>query len=129
MKKNYKIWRGLTGLLGLILCFAIFFSALAFTREGDVNVFLGVKPPEQDVTGDTSYYKSEYSSKEEMQEALKEHVENVEIEGSVLLKNDDNALPLNSGASVTLFGLRRRITYSTAEAADLQIREWTYTRL
>lgn len=78
--------------------------ALAFTREGDVNVFLGVKPPEQDVTGDTSYYKSEYSSKEEMQEALKEHVENVEIEGSVLLKNDDNALPLNSGASVTLFG-------------------------
>ena len=39
-----------------------------------------------------------------MRAALVSHFAEVQEGGSVLLKNDANALPLASGASVTLFG-------------------------
>ena len=64
MKKS-NIWRGLTALLSLVLCLTSFGTALAFTREGDVNLFLGTLPPAQSVTDDTNYYPSAYSTKEE----------------------------------------------------------------
>ena len=102
--KNYKLWRGLTAAFLLIFCLVIFFSNLAFVRVGDVNRVLGVEPPTVEITDDTNYYPSEYDSREEMLEDLEAHVISVQEEGSVLLKNDANALPLASGASVTLFG-------------------------
>ena len=44
MKKTY-VWRGLCTLLVLVLSLTIFAQSLAFTREGDVNLFLGTLPP------------------------------------------------------------------------------------
>ena len=103
MKKS-NIWRGLTALLSLVLCLTSFGTALAFTREGDVNLFLGTLPPAQSVTDDTNYYPSAYSTKEEMREDLRKHIIETQEEGSVLLRNENNALPISSSSSVTLFG-------------------------
>ena len=44
MKKTY-IWRGLCTLLVLVFSLTMFGQSLAFTREGDVNLFLGTLPP------------------------------------------------------------------------------------
>ncbi len=102
--KQSNLWRGLTALFALILCLTSFGAGLAFHREGDVNLFLGTLPPVQAATDDTTYFASSYASKDEMREALKAYqIENQE-EGSVLLRNENNALPLDPSAKVTLFG-------------------------
>ena len=103
MKKS-NLWRGISALLALILCLTSFGTGLAFTREGDVNLFLGTMPPAVSVTDDTNYYKSDYASMDEMRAALKDYLIESQEEGSVLLRNVGNALPLSDSASVTLFG-------------------------
>ena len=103
MKKTY-IWRGLCTLLVLVLSLTIFGRSLAFTREGDVNLFLGTLPPAVQVTDDTNYYASNYASMDEMRTALEDHIIQTQVEGSVLLRNENDALPLAPNASVTLFG-------------------------
>ena len=104
MMKKTNLWRGLTVLLALVLCLTSFGAALAFTREGDVNLFLGTLPPVQQATDDTTYFGSAYSSKDEMRTALQAYLIEDQQEGSVLLRNENSALPLASSASVTLFG-------------------------
>lgn len=102
--RSKNLWRGLCTLLVLVFSLTMFGQSLAFTREGDINLFLGTLPPAIQATGDTNYYASEYNSMDEMRAALKEHVIQAQQEGSVLLRNEDNALPLSSTARVTLFG-------------------------
>lgn len=103
MKKS-NFWRGMAALLALLLCLCAFGTSLAFHREGDVNLFLGTMPPAVSVTDDTNYYESDFASMEEMREAQKAYLIQSQEEGSVLLRNVDNALPLSDTASVTLFG-------------------------
>ena len=103
MKKS-NLWRGVSALLALLLCLTGFGTSLAFTREGDVNLFLGTLPPAVSVTDDTNYYKSGYDSMEQMREAQKAYLIQSQEEGSVLLRNEKNALPLDADAGVTLFG-------------------------
>ena len=103
MKKS-NLWRGLTVFFATVLCLTSFGAGLAFHREGDVNLFLGTLPPVQAATDDTTYFPSAYASMNEMREALKNYLIEDEAEGSVLLRNENNALPLSPSASVTLFG-------------------------
>ena len=103
MKKS-NLWRGIASFLAVLLCLTAFGTNLAFHREGDVNLFLGTLPPAVAVTDDTNYYKSDYATKDEMRQALKEYIIEAQEEGSVLLRNENNALPLSGTASVTLFG-------------------------
>jgi len=101
-KKN--LWRGLCTLLVLVFAVTMFGQSLAFTREGDVNLFLGTLPPAVQATGDTNYHPSSYASMDEMRAALKDYLIDSQVEGSVLLRNENNALPLAGDAGVTLFG-------------------------
>ena len=102
--KNKNLWRGLCTLLVLVFSLTRFGQSLAFTREGDVNLFLGTLPPAVQATDDTNYYKSDYASMDEMRAAQKDYLIQSQEEGSVLLRNENNALPLAAGAGVTLFG-------------------------
>ena len=72
-----------------------------------INTFLGTKSYEVRETGegaeDTEYYKASYASEEERLAADSTAAQQVQGEGSVLLKND-GALPL-SGGNVSLFGV------------------------
>ena len=102
--KHCNKWRGLTVLFSVLLCLTFFGERLAVAQEGHLNVFLGTLPPMQEVTDDTNYYPSAYASKDEMRAALKDYLINDQIEGSVLLRNENSALPLDPSAKVTLFG-------------------------
>ncbi len=53
---------------------------------------------------DSAYFKSDYKTADELQEADKKIAEELTEEGSVLLKNQNNALPLSKTAKVTLLG-------------------------
>ena len=87
MKKS-NFWRGISVLLILVLSITGFGTALAFHREGDVNLFLGTLPPVQAVSDDTNYYPSAYGSMEEMRADLQSYLIRSQEEGSVLLRND-----------------------------------------
>lgn len=102
--KSMNLWRGLSAALALLLCLTSFGTQLAFTREGDVNLFLDTRPPVIAGTDDTTYFKSDYATKDEMLEAQKAYLIQCQTEGSVLLRNENNALPLGQNAAVTLFG-------------------------
>ena len=104
MMKQSNLWRGLCCFFALLLCLTSFGAGLAFHREGDVNLYLGTLPPVQAATEDTTYFGSAYASKDEMRAALKDYLIQDQIEGSVLLRNENSALPIDPAASVTLFG-------------------------
>ena len=95
--RKRALFGGLTALGGSLLAICLFMSNLAFDREGDVNRVLGIK-------GSTSDTSDEYKTKEEMLAAEKEYMIQTVEEGSVLLRNEKDALPLAGGEHVTLFG-------------------------
>ena len=96
MKKT-SVFKGLSATFGSILSICSFMSVLAFQREGDINGFLHI-------TFNDASSASKYKSVEELDKDEKQHFIRMEEEGSVLLKNSNNALPLQSEKKVTLFG-------------------------
>ena len=97
-----------------VLCGASYLlGAIAMENQGYVNSLLHeggtiVKDKEDQNEKDPSaleYFKSDYDSVSEVMEAGKETCSKVLEEGSVLLKNDNGALPLKEGhRRVSLFG-------------------------
>lgn len=70
-------------------------DALATSSSKIVNI---------DGDADTEYYKSSYGSSTEMVDAKIANIKKTVGEGIVLLKNEDNTLPLSEGKKVTLLG-------------------------
>lgn len=58
-----------------------------------------------DGAGDTEYFKQKFSSEAERLSADSVAAANTAAEGFVLLKNDNNALPMKEAGKVTLFGV------------------------
>lgn len=111
--KNSLLWKGLTAVFACLLSLAIFMTALCNKWDGYINAALGIRPPMVEATADTMVYKTEFSEDgtlsdaalEKMLVASDEHDKQTMEEGAVLVKNDGNALPLDSGKrSITLFG-------------------------
>ena len=121
MKKN-KVLRGVTSVVALVEAVALGFSFAAFDNAAVINNALGVSTSklvlkdgvesEADVEK-PQYYTSDFAedvnnpTEEEIAEknaAVAAFVELEEEEGAVLLKNDNDALPLAAGSNVTLFG-------------------------
>ncbi len=113
-KKHTRLWRGLTTVSADLLVVAVAGTCLATTYAGNLNNYFGTTTSRivesADAAGeDTTYYKSEYGdySAENLQLLITDTYEesvSEEEEGAVLLKNDNDALPLAGGSSVTLFG-------------------------
>lgn len=105
MKKG-KLWRGIAS-IALVLCMIVSWTtALAFENAGNINLFLGITAS----NGEATAFKSSYGELNDENCLALQADETVFTiretqEGSVLLMNENNALPLNSGErSVTLFG-------------------------
>lgn len=95
-----NIFKGVAAALGLVLPVAAYMSVLAFDREGDVNLFLRITAGGP---ADVGKYKSAYESKEAYKAAEIDYEIRAMEEGSVLLRNENDALPLKK-INVTLFG-------------------------
>ncbi len=114
MKGNSNLlWRGLTSVTGALLVFGICGTQCSYTYAGTINSALGTSTTKivatEDSDGNTTYYASEYGdlSAENLQKLISDTYDESVLEqeeGSVLLKNDNGALPLASGKHVTLFG-------------------------
>ncbi|MCR5490573.1 MAG: glycoside hydrolase family 3 C-terminal domain-containing protein, partial [Bacilli bacterium] len=95
-----KVFKGLAATFAFIVPVAAYMSVLAYDREGDINLFLGITAG---AAANQGSYASAYDSKEAMIEAETEYEIATMAEGSVLLRNENSALPLTN-KKVTLFG-------------------------
>lgn len=101
--KNSVGWRIGTSTAALLLCVTTTATALMEANASKVHGFLGTSPTRMETEGEgTEYYKSVYSTWEEQFAHAKEIINQIEEEGSVLLKNE-GVLPIAEGAKVSLF--------------------------
>ncbi len=113
--KHAKRWLGLAAALMLLFSTAVSLTSAAFYYSGYVNSFLGLSGETIAVEDDTNYYPSmlgelnaEHS--DQLIALEKEHSIRAMHEGTVLLRNENGALPLTSE--------QRRITVFGNNAAD-----------
>lgn len=109
-----KIWIGLTAVVAFLLSLIICGTAVGLEWAPVVNEALGISTSkiidkEGGAATDTQYFKSAFgdfneANQKKLIEATWEQNVNEMKEGAVLLKNDNNALPLAKNAHVTLLG-------------------------
>ena len=101
-----KKWGILTAISAILMVALIIGSTIAFRYTTTINVALDVetyKIVKGDSDADTEYFKSDFASDEEREAYEEELCARLEEEGAALLMNDNEALPLSSGAKVSLF--------------------------
>ena len=105
-----NLWRGMAAVFGLIFALMLVMTNLGWYYEGFVNTFFGIVPPVIEGGEGTQYYTSSYgelnaANSEKLIEAENDFNIRAMEEGAVMLRNENNALPLTSDEmSVTLFG-------------------------
>lgn len=115
MQIKKELVRGAGAVTATLLTTVIVGGTVANSYAGTINTALGIETVQ--ITTDTSdgedtaYYKSDYGTDiydtnalEKLEGDCAEEAILEQEEGSVLLKNDNNALPLEEGSSITLFG-------------------------
>ena len=116
MKKT-ALWRGLTSIFCIILALSMILGSVLEANAGTIDTYLGTlssrtvsENPEDLYTkykpsGDVLNEDGTGNSTALIQAAI-DLGRREAAEGAVLLKNENNTLPLSSGANVTLLGIR-----------------------
>ena len=86
----------MAGVFILLTALSGYATQLAFENSGQIDIALGITRP------DTK--NSDYASVNEMRVAERQNEIQTQAEGSVLLWNNNNALPFSTGKKVTLLG-------------------------
>lgn len=98
MSRKRNLWRGLTTLTASLLTVSVAAGPVVDSYRTDIDKFLGTKSSAMvtDSTDEDLYtYKSDYSSTTEILDSIEDLGERMSEEGTVLLKNENNALPLS----------------------------------
>lgn len=98
MSRKRNLWRGLTTLTASLLTVSVAAGPVVDSYRTDIDKFLGTKSSAMvtDSTDEDLYtYKSDYSSTTELLDSIENLGERMSEEGTVLLKNENNALPLS----------------------------------
>ena len=106
-KARVKLWGVLTPVFAVLLAASIVGNSVANYYSTTLNVALDVETyriVKGDSNENTDYFTSDFASDEERAAYEAELCAAVEAEGATLLLNNNNALPLASGAKVSLFG-------------------------
>ena len=110
-KKSTGLWRGLTSVSASLLAVTVGASAIVDTNAAFINARLGISSYKIVDTSngektDSTYFKSEFSSLDEVIAAKDALAAEIASEGTVLFKNEDTTLPLDTSSDkVTLWGL------------------------
>ena len=94
-----------------LLTIAYVGNLIAVENAGQINAFLGTTSSKTVKIDETleedypRYFESTFQSVAELKAAGLAKVQEVESEGIVLLKNDNQTLPLKAGSEVSLFGI------------------------
>ncbi len=98
MSKKRNLWRGLTTCTASLLTISMAAGSLVGSYRTDIDKFLGTKSSAMvtdNTEGEDLYsFKSDYSSTTELLDSIEDLGERMSEEGTVLLKNENNVLPL-----------------------------------
>ena len=98
MSRKSNIWRGLTTLTASLLTVSAVAGPLVDGYRTDIDKFLGTKSSAlvtENAEGEDLYsFKSDYATTTELLDSIEDLGERMSEEGTVLLKNENKALPL-----------------------------------
>ena len=130
MKKHTAAFRGLAAVCSLLVMISMTATNLTFEYANAINKALNVSttkiiPAESGEVQNTAYYDSEYGTDYTNKQAAlmlemdvaAENVRQAE-EGTVLLKNENGALPIAKGSGITIFGNASVHSNSRASSVD-----------
>lgn len=109
--KSQRLWHGLTTTSCCLLAVVLGGTSIAGTMEARINSIFGTQSSKvvsvsSGEETDSVYFQSGFASAQELVDYREDLNKRIAEEGSVLLKNDNNALPLGTdGVSVTIFGI------------------------
>ena len=122
MGKRRNLWRGLTTCTASLLTISLAAGPLVDNYRTDIDKFLGTKSSAM-VTDNTEdedlyTYASDYSSTTELLDSIEDLGERMSEEGTVLLKNENSALPLTKEETqkVSLLGFS---SYYPVQGGDM----------
>lgn len=108
-EKANRLWHGMTTTGCCLLALMVGGTSIASSLETRINSIFGTRSSKVVDTGDgaedTTYFKSEFTSAQELVDYRDDLNRRIQAEGSVLLKNENNALPLGEDVNVTMFGI------------------------
>lgn len=103
-KPRTLLWSILTAVCAILLIAALIASYVAFGAAQAINIALHIDTYKvENKNEDAVYFECDFASVEALEAHDKEVAEQLTGEGAVLLRNDNNALPLKNGAAVSLF--------------------------
>ena len=103
-RKAMKHAKGLSVLFGFLSVVCVLVLVLSTLFDQTFYILFGSNFAKVENTSeDAQYYTSDFESAEARREYGNELVKQLEEEGAVLLKNENNALPLDSGSKVSCF--------------------------
>ena len=107
-KMSNKLLTGIWGsLLALLMVGIITLNVVLLKYSSLITRSLGhqtVATVNLDTSGDSDYFKSAFATEADLLAHETEISRQIEAEGIVLVKNDQNALPLQKGAKISIFG-------------------------
>ena len=109
MNRRSHVWRGLTLLGASLLSVSLLSGMILETYRTSVDSFTGTRSQKvvTNGSGGSSWtYKSEFKTAKQAYEGWKSFAIKQSQESTVLLKNNDSALPISKHAKITLFGVR-----------------------
>ncbi len=110
-KRFAPVMRGIAAVMACLLVLSIMGAGIADSYRARLDDFLGTTSYVTSTDEDAARFKSDYATVDEMMAAAKSLSEREGEEGTVIMKNDNGALPLASGGSVALFGLAAYAPY------------------
>ena len=115
-KKIAPVMRGLSAITASLMALSIVGADIADGYRARLDDFLGTQSYVTKTDEDSARFVSDYATFEDMKAAARDIAIREGEEGTVVMKNDNNALPLNSGKSVALFGLAAYAPYPYASS-------------
>ncbi len=106
-------------------------SVWAGANEQQIRLRFGQKNYEVEGEAGPQYFESNYSDPEKLRADAGQICQDVAEEGIVLLRNEDNILPLNSHAKISVFGSFEDDSLKEAlEEGDIQVNDklWSFDR-
>ena len=123
-KNKNNIYRRFGFISASLLIFFIGGLTIADSQKNTINHYLNIKTFKIVDDGssskvDTEYFKTTYNTADEVKDAFKKKAIQAEEEGLVLLKNDNNALPLKANPKVSFFGTASaKVNYSVSGSSS-----------
>ncbi|MDD3122956.1 MAG: glycoside hydrolase family 3 N-terminal domain-containing protein [Candidatus Izemoplasmatales bacterium] len=100
-----RIWMLISTILAFLMVLTIIAVQIPFLNQTMSTLFGGERRVITSPSGESYvYYESDYLSKELTLQKANELNETIVGEGAILLKNDNNALPISGSKSISVFG-------------------------